>query len=211
VKLDWQTTLHGEQEITWHRNIPAAGTLHTTAMVETIFDKGDKGALINIVAKTKDDEGNPIYDMHVALLDRGAGNFGGDRGPKPEIHVPAEGVSPDFSVTTQTCPSQALLYRLSGDKNPLHADPEVAKKSGLPKPILHGLCTYGFTGRAVLNSVCDNDPSRIKKLGVRFLNPVFPGEALTTEGWKAADDKYVIQVKGEDGRLVLGNAYAMIA
>ncbi|HLJ08528.1 MAG TPA: MaoC family dehydratase, partial [Acidimicrobiia bacterium] len=113
---------------------------------------------------------------------RGEGGFGGDRGPSGDENTPPDR-APDHEVTYATRSDQALLYRLSGDRNPLHSDPEFAKSAGFPKPILHGLCTYGFTGRALLHALCGSDPTRFKTMEGRFSKPVFPGESLTVRMW----------------------------
>ncbi len=124
---------------------------------------------------------------------------------------PPAGQEPDWRVEYQTSPNQAALYRLNGDKNPLHIDPEFAKESGLEKPILMGLCTYGFAGRAVLHRICGGDPARFKSLSVRFTGMVLPGDSLTTEGWKTDSGTYIIRCKTQDGRIVLDNAIAEVA
>ena len=202
--------LHGEHKIVLHRTIPTAGSFHTQAVCRSIFDKGDKGAIMNWEFTTTDENGQVLFENHAAIIDRSAGGFGGERGPKPEKYDPPEGVEPDFRVEEITAGTQAALYRLSGDKNPLHIDPEFAALGGLPQPILHGLCTYGYAGRAVLNSVLDKDPTRLKSLAVRFMGVVFPGETLITEGWKT-DGGYIIRTKTGDGRVVLGNGIARLA
>ena len=114
---------------------------------------------------------------------RGEGGFGGDRGPSVDKSGPPER-DPDHAVTLQTKEDQAYIYRLSGDRNPLHSDPKFAEMAGFPKPILHGLCTFGFTGRALLKELCGNDPAKFKSINGRFSSPVFPGEALTVNIWK---------------------------
>ena len=131
------------------------------------------------------EHGDLLFENVLAGWDRTAGNFGGDPGPKVEKLVPPSGVAPDFRVEYRTSPDQAALYRLSGDKNPLHIDPEFARLSGLERPILMGLCTYGFAGRAILHSICGSDPARFKSFSVRFTGMVLPGDSLITEGWKA--------------------------
>jgi acyl dehydratase len=160
--------------------------------------------------ETRDDNGRLLFENRVVIVDRSAGNFGGDRGPQTERFDPPEGADPDFHLAYATSPDQAALYRLNGDKNPLHIDPEFAKLGGLERPILHGLCTYGFAGRAILHGLCGSDPARFKSLAVRFMGPVFPGDTLITEGWKKDNGAYIIQTKTQDGRVVLGNAVAEV-
>jgi len=200
------TLLHGEQKIKLYKPIPSSGTIQSSSVCESIWDKGDKGAVLTLKVESRDATGELLFENTALLMDRSGGNFGGDRGPKTESVNPPEGKSPDFSVAYKTSPDQAVLYRLSGDKNPLHIDPDFAKMGGFDKPILHGLCTYGYAGRAILASVCNNDPTRMKSFHVRFKGVVFPGDTLTTEGWKLEAGKYVIRTTTQDGREVLGNA-----
>jgi acyl dehydratase len=202
--------LHGEQGITLHRPIPAEGTLTTVAEVTAIYDKG-KGAVVMVVARTVDDKGEPLFDNNFSIFVRGEGGFGGDRGPEAaKLEAPA-GKAPDFTHAQQTVPTQALLYRLSGDYNPLHASPQFAKMGGFDRPILHGLCTYGHAGRAVLKHAAGGDPKRMKSFFARFSGVVFPGDTLTTEGWNLGNGKYFISTKTQDGKQVLSNAVAEIA
>lgn len=204
------TLLHGEQKITLHKPIPPKGVVHSTAVCESIWDKGDKGAVVTLRVESRDADGDLLFENVALLMDRSGGNFGGERGPKTESVSPPEGKDPDFSVAYTTSPDQAALYRLSGDKNPLHIDPEFAKMGGFDTPILHGLCSYGYAGRAILKSVCGDDPAKMKSFHVRFKGVVFPGDTLTTEGWKLETGKYVIRTTTQDGREVLGNALVEI-
>jgi acyl dehydratase len=141
---------------------------------------------------------------------RGEGGFGGERGPEAVKADPPAGAAPDFEVVEATTREQALLYRLSGDVNPLHADPNMAKFGGFDRPILHGLCTYGFAGRAILKSACGGDPTRLRSFGARFAGVVFPGDTLTTRGWKIGDGQYVVTVTTQEGKTVLSNAIAEV-
>ncbi len=139
----------------------------------------------------------------------GGGGFGGESGPKENPVNPPEDKKPEFSISYNTSENQAALYRLNGDYNPLHIDPEFASRSGRFKgPILHGLCTYGFATRAIIYGACDGNVERLKEFKARFTHEVYPGETLTTEGWKD-NDRYIIQVKTENS-IVLGNAYAIV-
>lgn len=197
--------VHGEQKIILYRTIPANGELSTVAEIKAIYDKG-KGAVAVVEAKTTDDKGEPIFDNWFSIFVRGAGGFGGDRGPEPLKAEPPEGKAPDFEMTETTSREQALLYRLSGDLNPLHASPQFAKMAGFERPILHGLCTYGFAGRAILKHTCGGDPARLKSFAARFSGVVYPGDSLTTQGWKVEPGRWIIQTKTQDGRVVLSNA-----
>jgi acyl dehydratase len=203
--------LHGEQEIELYRPIPTSGTVFTTGVCKSIYDKGDKGALFAVEFNTRDEKGEPLYRNVLTGWDRTAGNFGGYPGPKPEKIMPPEGVPADFRLEYPTSVNQAALYRLSGDKNPLHIDPEFAKAAGVQKPILHGLCTYGFVGRAILKALCGGDPARFQSFSARFTGMVLPGDTLITEGWNMGRGTFVIQVTTGDGRVVLSNAKAKVA
>lgn len=165
---------------------------------------------MNFVFEDKDENNKLLNESHVVIIDRSAGNFGGDRRPKAEKFDPPEGREPDFKVEYVTTPNQAALYRLTGDKNPLHIDPEFAKKGGFDRPILHGMCIYGFALRAIVHSLCGSKPTRLKSFATRFMNVAFPGETLITEGWKADQGAYIIRTSSQGGRIVLGNAVAKI-
>jgi acyl dehydratase len=203
--------LHGEQKIELNGPIPTKGTLVSTRTMDAIYDKGDAGAVAHTSVETLDEKGNLLFVNRSVIFDRSAGNFGGDRGPKSEKLVPPEGKDPDIHVEYATSPDQAALYRLSGDKNPLHIEPEFAQMGGLDRPILHGLCTFGYAGRAILHSLCDSDPARLKSFSVRFTGVVYPGETLVIEAWEMESGTYVVQTKTGDGRLVLGNAKVEVA
>ena len=200
--------LHGEQKVILHRAIPSQATLKTTSEVKGIYDKG-KGALVVVEARTVDDKGEPVFDNVFSIFVRGEGGFGGDRGPEaPKADPPAR--APDFEVIEATTREQALLYRLSGDVNPLHADPNMAKLGGFDRPILHGLCTFGHAGRAVLKGACGGDPARLRSFGARFSGVVFPGDTLTTRGWKGDGGAFIVSTTTQDGKVVLSNAIAEV-
>ncbi len=196
--------LHGEQEIVLHGPIPTHGTLSTTSEVKAIYDKG-KGALCVVETKTTDAAGQPVFDNLFSLFVRGAGGFGGERGPEASKDAPPDR-APDFEYSETTSAEQALLYRLNGDLNPLHADPSMARFAGFERPILHGLCTFGFAGRAALRGACHGDPARLRSFGARFAGSVLPGETLTTRGWELADKRYLVTVTTQAGKAVLTNA-----
>ena len=201
--------LHGEQRIILHRPIPPGGTLATVSEVKGIYDKG-KGALVVVEARTSDDNGVPVFDNVFSIFVRGEGGFGGERGPEA-VSADPPATAPDFEISEATTAEQALLYRLSGDYNPLHVDPNMAKFGGFDRPILHGLCTYGFAGRAILAGACGGEPARLRSFGARFSGVVFPGDTLTTRGWRVADGRYVVTVTTLAGKLVLSNAVAEVA
>lgn len=202
--------LHGEQTIALHKPIPPSGTIQTSIVCESIYDKGDSGAIVNVRMESVDEDGKLLFENKAVIIDRSAGNFGGKRGPKTEKIIPPEGKKPDFRVENTTTKNQAALYRLSGDKNPLHIDMEFARKGGFDRPILHGLCSFGYSGRAILHSVCDSNPARLKSFSVRFMNLAYPGDKLITEGWKIDSNRYVVQASNQDGKIILGNAIAVV-
>jgi acyl dehydratase len=200
--------LHGEQKIILHRSIPSEAKLQTVSEVKGIYDKG-KGALVVVEAKTSDDKGQPVFDNVFSIFVRGEGGFGGERGPEA-VKAEPPNRAPDFEVSEVTHREQALLYRLSGDLNPLHADPNMAKLGGFDRPILHGLCTFGHAGRAVLRGACGGDPQKLKSFGARFSGVVFPGDTLTTRGWKEGG-QYIVTTSTQEGKVVLSNAIAEVA
>lgn len=176
--------LHGEQAIEIHQTVPAEGTGVAQAKVAAIYDKG-KAALVRLESNVTDTDGNPLWTSRMGLFISGEGGWGGDRGPATEWELPERDA--DHVTGYDTRADQALLYRLNGDRNPLHSDPSFAAMAGFDKPILHGLCTYGFTGRALLHTLCDSDVDRFGSMGGRFKSPVMPGERLDVHMWDEGD------------------------
>jgi acyl dehydratase len=210
MQVNPMMVLHGEQRIELYAPIPTRGTLTTTPTVRAIYDKG-KGALVIVDAETVDNKGRLIFKNTFGTFARGEGGFGGDRGPSGPRNVPPDR-KPDAVVEMGTLVQQALIYRLSGDMNPLHADPDFAKMGGFARPILHGLCTFGHVGRALLHSCCNNEPTRLKALDVRFAGVVFPGETIVTEMWKTGTTEVIVQAKTKErGEVVISSAAATIA
>ena len=192
-----------------YQQFPKAGEMKVKGVCENIFDKG-KAAVVNTKISGSTPDGKKIFDTIYVHFYIGEGGFGGDSGPKAEPLDPPKGVKPDFSISYKTNENQAALYRLNQDLNPLHIDPEFAKRSGkFTRPILHGLCTYGYATRAIVYGLCDGDVTRFKEFKARFTSEVYPGETLTTEGWKN-NGRYIIQMRTERGAVVLGNAYAIV-
>lgn len=185
--INFLLVVHGEQKVEFHKPLPTEASILATSRIIGAYDKGDKGAVIyneTVLADAK--SGEKIATLTGSTFARGDGHFGGPSDGAPEPHaVPTR--TPDLSVDIATKPDQALIYRLSGDRNPLHSDPRIAAAAGFPRPILHGLCTYGITCRAVLQAYCDFDPAKIKSHQVRFSSPVFPGETITVDLWKDGD------------------------
>lgn len=199
--FDRAMLVHAEQSIELHNPLPVAGTLRTTAMVTGIFDKGS-GALVETENHAVDAAtGEQVVTTRSSTFIRGEGGFGGDRGTAEPWELPDR--APDHKVTQRTRPEQALLYRLSGDRNPLHADPAFAARGGFSRPILHGLCTYGFTGRALLHELCDSDPARFRSMSGRFSRPVLPGETLVVSIWAGENGTAQFQTAKEDGTVVI--------
>lgn len=181
--INYLYVLHGEQRLTVHRPMPVAAEILADERITGAFDKGEKGAIL-LIEKTLrlKDTGEKLCTLTATTVARGDGGFGGPKEGAPEPH-PLPTRAPEVVQACDTRPDQAFLYALSGDRNPLHRDPKVAKMAGFPRPILHGLCTYGTACRAVISTVCKYDPDRIAGFDARFSAPVFPGETIVTEMW----------------------------
>jgi acyl dehydratase len=200
--FDFAMLVHGEQSFVQHREIPVEGSLTATGKIVGIYDKGS-GAVVAVEGECVDNEtGELLLTVGSAIFIRGEGGWGGDRGPSGDRNAAPDRAA-DHSVSYQVRPDQALTYRLSGDRNPLHSDPWFAALAGFDRPILHGLCTYGFTGRALLHTMCGSDPAKFRSMEGRFASPVFPGEELTIEMWNEGTGECIFQTRGEDGRVVL--------
>ncbi len=206
LKYGLDRILHGEQFLEVSRPLPTSAKLTHKARIKDIFDKG-KGAVVVTAIDSYDDSGELLFKNEVTTFVRGAGGWGGDRGPSAEVNVAPERPA-DARVEEKIREDQALLYRLSGDWNPLHADPGFAKAFGFERPILHGLCTFGFAARHVLRHFAKNgDPRYFKNIKVRFAESVFPGETLVTEMWKESDTRIVFRCSvKERGKVVISNA-----
>lgn len=202
-EFNWAMLVHAEQAVELHKPIPVEGSVTAGGRITGIYDKGS-GALIAMESEAKDTKtGEPMYTTRTAVFIRGEGGWGGDRGPSGGRNAPPEGTDPDHTITYRTRIDQALLYRLCGDRNPLHSDPEFAKLAGFDRPILHGLCTYGFTGRALLHALCDADPARFTSIEGRFTKPVMPGDELTVSIWRVGDGEAVFRTSTKDGSVVI--------
>ena len=175
--------VHGTQAVTLHRPIPVEAQATIQDRVVAMYDKG-KAAVVVLENEVKLASGEPLFNTRSSLFIRGEGGWGGDRGPSGPQNEPPADAAPDHEVTLQTQPDQAFVYRLSGDRNPLHTDPSFAAIGGFDRPILHGLCTYGFTGRALLAELCGNDVTKFHHIEGRFSSPVMPGDALTVRMWR---------------------------
>ncbi|MEE1928569.1 MaoC/PaaZ C-terminal domain-containing protein [Streptomyces sp. TRM 70351] len=180
VDVDLAAVLHGGQTIEVHRPLPPSGTALQRSRVVAVHDKG-KAAVLVLRGETSDAEG-PLWTCDTELFVRGEGGFGGERGGSPRLEPP--GREPDWTLERPVREDQALLYRLSGDWNPLHADPQFARLAGFDRPILHGLCTYGMTLKALTDTVLDGDVRRVRSYRTRFAGVVFPGETLRVRAWR---------------------------
>ncbi|MGP9021081.1 MaoC/PaaZ C-terminal domain-containing protein [Streptomyces sp. BR1] len=180
IDVDLAAVLHGGQGITLHRPIPVRGRAVSTSKVAAVHDKG-KAAILVLRTEVADGDG-PLWTSDAQIFVRGEGGFGGDRGPSARVEQPER--APDRTVERAVREDQALLYRLSGDWNPLHADPDFAKLAGFDRPILHGLCTYGMTLKAVVDTLLDGEVGRVRSYTTRFTGVVFPGETLRVRMWQ---------------------------
>jgi acyl dehydratase len=214
-EFDFSRLLHGSQEIRLFAPLPPAGRLSVVGEVADIQDKGDgRNAIAMLRARGTDPETQRVVaETLTTVVIRGAGGFGGAPGERPAApQIPEH--DPDARVVEATREDQALLYRLSGDRNPLHSDPWFAQNlAGFPKPILHGLCTYGFAGRALLAELAGGDATKITGIAARFTAPVFPGETLTTSIWRTEAGRAVFRTEaaapdGAEARVVLDEGSA---
>lgn len=195
IDVDLRAVLHAGQSLTAHRPLPASGTAEVRRSVAQIHDLG-KAALIVLESSAVDADG-PLWTEHSRIYVRGEGGFGGEPAPAPR---PVPERAPDTSVRITTRPDQALLYRLNGDLNPLHIDPEFARSAGLPGPILHGLATYGIVAKALTDIAADGHPERVAEVGARFSGMVTPGDVLVLEVWETGPGQrsYRARVEGSE-------------
>jgi acyl dehydratase len=185
--------LHGEQAIEVPAPIPTEGTVITTPSIKAVYDKG-KGAVVVVGTESVDEKGKVLFRATSSIFVRGEGGFGGDRGTSTAVVLPDR--APDAATTYTVTPQQALLYRLCGDRNPLHADPAFAEAAGFPAPILHGLCSYGIVLREVVDLLLDRDAAAVAGFTARFAGVVFPGETIGVRAWR------------EDGQVLVSAAIA---
>ncbi|MBI5322098.1 MAG: MaoC family dehydratase N-terminal domain-containing protein [Bradyrhizobium sp.] len=212
--IDFAKILHGEQRLTLHRQLPVAGELLANSRVSAVYDKGaGKGAvlLLETTARLAADD-LPLFSFVMTIMARGDGGFGGPQGSGPEPHQLPDR-PPDHIKAFKSRPEAALLYRLNGDRNSLHADPKAASRAGFDRPILHGLATYGIACRALLRGACDYDSGRMRSFDARFSAPVYPGDEIVTDIWRDGDTvSFRCRVPARDavvlnnGRCLLGSA-----
>ncbi len=206
---DLKGVVHGAQRIKLHKNFKPEGTLKTVGEVTAVYDLKRMAETI-FSTQTFDEEGDLVCETEWSILYRFDGGFDGPRPPKRE-RVKAPAVDPDFEFVQPTAPEQAALYRLSGDLNPLHIDPELATEVGFDRPILHGLCTYGIVGRALVQRAAAGEPSRVKELYGQFRRPVWPGDTIVVKGWNEEERLIVnASTKERPEENAFANAYAKI-
>ncbi|MCB1474883.1 MAG: MaoC family dehydratase N-terminal domain-containing protein [Rhodobiaceae bacterium] len=198
--LNWRKLVHAEQSLTNHRPIKIGEPLRAKAKVIDLIDKGaEKGAIMYVERAIYTPDGEPVANLVSGYMLRGDGGYGGkDRKVETSWKLPER--EPDAVAKLNTLPQSALIYRLSGDMNPLHADPKSAVRSGFDRPILHGLCTYGLMGRAVLESFCNYDPARLRAVSGRFSKPVYPGDTIAVRMWRDGSEIiFDASVQGREG------------
>ncbi len=202
LEFNFAMLLHGEQDLEIHQPIPPEATITNRGKVAEIWDKG-KAALVVLQVDTTDESGKPLFTNRFSLFLRGEGGFGGEPGPKAGNEAPDR--APDGTVEVKSLPQQALIYRLSGDKNPLHADPEFAKMGGFDKPIIHGLCSYGIVCKAIVDHVLGGDVAKVARYQARFAGVGFPGETYQISYWKEGDQILVAASSKERGAPIISN------
>lgn len=210
--VDLAMSLHGEQRNVFHRPIPRAGRVRVKSRITGIFDKGPgRGLIVECEQLLRDaTSGEPLATNVISNFARADGGIGFSTGPAPRPHALPER-APDFVVERGTRPEQALLYRLCGDRNPLHGDPATARAAGFGRPILHGMCSYGFAARAILQACCDYDPPRLRGMGARISAPVYPGDLLRTTIWRdGAQVSFRTTVPERGDIVVLNNGFAEV-
>ncbi len=208
VDIDLRRILHGGQSLIVHRPIPASGTATVSSRVTNVWDKG-KAAVIEMEQTAVDPSGAPLWTTTMQIWARGEGGFGGEPGPEAAWSQPDR--EPDVVLDSTTTPQTALLYRLNGDLNPLHADPAFAAKAGFEQPILHGLASYGLVAKALVDGLLNGDASRLTGLSVRFAGSLYPGQSIRTSVWRNDDDLLLASVCPErEGAPVLTHATATV-
>ncbi|BBY33146.1 3-alpha,7-alpha,12-alpha-trihydroxy-5-beta-cholest-24-enoyl-CoA hydratase [Mycolicibacter minnesotensis] len=192
IEIDLAKILHASEKVTVPAPLPPSGSARAVSRIVEVWDKG-KAAVVVLETSVTSTDGTPLWTQHRSIFARGEGGFGGERGPSTSSELPDRAA--DFEVDIPVTPQQALLYRLCGDRNPLHSDPAFAAAAGFDRPILHGLCTYGMTGKAAVDIALDGDAGAVRSFGARFAGVVFPGETLRARLWK-------------DGGKLVGNVVA---
>ncbi|KQY33554.1 MULTISPECIES: MaoC/PaaZ C-terminal domain-containing protein [Nocardia] len=209
IEIDLAKVVHGHQEVEVHKPIPATGKAVSVGRIAEIWDKGANAVIVQEHTVTGSD-GEPLWTVRSSIFAKGEGGFGGERGPSTRTELPDR--APDAELLTPTLPQQALLYRLSGDRNPLHSDPEFARGAGFPAPILHGLSTYGTVCKALTDALLDSDAGRVGGFRAKFAGVLYPGETLRTKVWREGDQLIaVVTVVERDDAPVLSDVVLRIA
>lgn len=207
--FDRALLVHAEQGLKIHKPIPPDGNANVFSTVTAIHDKGSAAIVRSESLAVDPSDGSPLVTTSSAVFIRGEGGFGGDSGPNATWQRPDR--APDWSGSTRTWPGQALLYRLNGDRNPLHADPAFAARGGFDKPILHGLCTYGISARLLLGSPLSPGVDQLREFNGRFSSPVTPGDELTLHAWAEDGGTVLFQTISESGKTVIDHGFAHFA
>jgi acyl dehydratase len=206
-QIDFTKMLHAEQGFTLHRPLSPAGTLRSVSTLTAVLDKGSGKLVTTRTEVTDPEDDSPVATVTSGMFFRGEGGFGGERGPSDDWILPDR--EPDHTVVYETRPEQALLYRLTGDRNRLHSDPRFAERSGFDRPILHGMATYGFTARALLHAVANSDPAKFVGMSARFSKSVWPGDTLTIQIWQDGSD-VMFRTMNQAGDAVLDRGRASV-
>lgn len=208
IDIDLRRILHGGQSLAVHRPIPASGAATVSSRVANVWDKG-KAAVIELEQAAADPAGAPLWTTTMQIWARGEGGIGSDPGPEDASSAPDR--APDAVLDSATTPQTALLYRLNGDLNPLHADPAFAATAGFDRPILHGLASYGIVAKALVDGLLDGDATRLTELSVRFAGSLYPGQTIRTSVWRDSDTLLLSSVCPErEGAPVLRRAWARV-
>ncbi len=207
--INFARVVHGEQSVELHQPLAPEGEATAASRIAAVYDKGERGAILIVETVLKGADGAPIATLRASIFARADGGFGGSSEGEAEAHKAPDRPA-DLSLDMPTRPDQALLYRLCGDRNPLHADPAFAKMVGFPRPILHGLCTFGITCRAVMQAFTEFDPKVVLSHQARFSAPVFPGETVTVDLWRDGDTvSFEARVKDREA-VVIKNGKSVI-
>ena len=209
IDIELGRVLHASEAVTVHAQLPPSGSARAITRITDIWDKGKAAVIVNETEVT-DPHGAPLWSTRRSIFARGEGGFGGERGPSTSVETP--GRAPDFEVDIPVLPQQALLYRLCGDRNPLHSDPGFAAAAGFPRPILHGLCTYGMTCKAMVDTILDGDAGRVGAYGARFAGVVFPGETIRASVWHEGERFVgVVIAPDRDDAVILSDVELVVA
>jgi acyl dehydratase len=206
--IDWTKLVHAAQRVSVHRPLPPRGSANNVATVTGIYDKGKAAIVVTETVGRDAQSDEKLWTSTMQLYIRGAGGWGGDKGPSLRPELPQR--QPDLSIAAATADDQALLYRLSGDRNPLHSDPAFARAAGFDRPILHGLCTFGVSTRVMVESVADGDGARVQSVAGSFAAPVFPGDQLTVDIWQTDEDHFAFRTRVNDTNVITGGSCQLV-